>query len=406
MGKKFIITMLTMTESDFYKIRQKTEPQPSVSYRLCALYEDNHMIEAALKPEGEQGILNNIYIGRVKNVVPNLNAAFVEFQKGQLGFLPFEDIKNPLFTKKISSRQIAAGDELAVQVVKEAMKAKEAVVTTNLSFSGEYLVLTSANHKTGVSSKLPKDLRRQLSETAEKLKGTDAHYGIILRTNAAYAEEADLCREFMQLKSAYEQLSAHAFSRTAFSCLYEERPFYLKMLLDTNKAGLEEVITDDPAVYQSLISSGTANVRLYKDSMLSLASLYSVHTQIEAALKPRVWLKSGANIVIQHTEALTVIDVNSGKNTDKKDKRQYHYHINLEAAREIAVQLRLRNLSGIIIVDFIDLYDDALNSSLMAQFRSYLKQDPVPVQLVDITKLGLVELTRRKQKKPLAEQLQ
>ena len=116
-------------------------------------------------------------------------------------------------------------------------------------------------------------------------------------------------------------------------------------------------------------------------------------------------LKSGANIIIQPTEALTVIDVNSGKNTAKKDKQLNHYKINLEAAREIAKQLRLRNLSGIILVDFIDLYDENLNQSLMNEFRACLKTDPVPVNLVDITRLGLVELTRKKMKKPLTEQL-
>ena len=125
-----------------------------------------------------------------------------------------------------------------------------------------------------------------------------------------------------------------------------------------------------------------------------------------AALKPCIWLKSGANIIIQHTEALTVIDVNSGKNTAKKGKQQNHYKINLEAAKEIAAQMRLRNLSGIIIVDFIDLYDETLTASFLTEFRTYLKQDPVPVRLVDITKLGLVELTRKKQKKPLYEQVE
>ena len=179
------------------------------------------------------------------------------------------------------------------------------------------------------------------------------------------------------------------------------------MLLDTDKSSLNEVITDDPDIFEQLKQDepDTYSVRLYDDNMLSLARLYNIAGQLEDALKPRVWLKSGANIVIQPTEALTVIDVNSSKNIAKKDKQHNHFKINLEAAKEIAAQLRLRNISGIIIVDFIDLYDDELNAALVSEFRAFLKQDPVPVQLVDITKLGLVELTRKKLKRPLAEQL-
>lgn len=181
----------------------------------------------------------------------------------------------------------------------------------------------------------------------------------------------------------------------------------MKILTDTDKSILEEAVTDDRGIFEALqsLSSGQYRIRLYEDSLLPLARLYNAAGQLEAALKPRVWLKSGANIIIQPTEALTVIDVNSGKNTAKKDKQLNHYKINLEAAREIAKQLRLRNLSGIILVDFIDLYDENLNQSLMNEFRASLKADPVPVNLVDITRLGLVELTRKKMKKPLAEQL-
>lgn len=426
MDRKLIITRETL---------KKTPDSQPCPYQVCALYEGNRMLEVALQPDGTESILNNIYIARVKNVAANLNAAFVEIGNGQLCFLPFEDMKKPLFTKKISKKPIAAGDELAVQVTKEAMKTKDAVVTANLSFPGEYLVLTSADTRIGVSSKLTHDVRDRLQEFAKQLfagqsagqlsaggspegdlpeeklpaaKQEDRPYGLIIRTNAALAEEDALRAEFVQLQEEYQELVSYAASRTAYSCLRKERPFYLKMLTDTYKSGLGEAVTDDPKVYENLkpAVSGSYALRLYEDAVLPLARLYNVAGQIEAALRPRVWLRSGANIIIQPTEALTVIDVNSGKNTAKHAKQQNHYKIDLEAAGEIAVQLRLRNISGIIIVDFIDLYDDALNAALLAEFRSYLKQDPVPVNLVGMTKLGLVELTRKKQKKPLAEQMQ
>lgn len=398
MSRKLIITDISLIDN--------SGQNRSRIYQVCALYEDSRMIEVQLEAADSDSILNSIYTARVKNVVANLNAAFVEFSKGRICYLPLEDLKSPIFTKKISQKLIAAGDELAVQITKEAMKAKEAVATTNLSFPGEYLVLTSSNRTIGVSSKISGEKKKYIQEFAKELLA-DADFGIILRTNAVNASEDAIRTEFFQLKEEYERLKKHAASSTIYTCLYKERPFYYKMLMDTDKSVLNEVVTDHPQIFETLKESApnTYSVRLYKDEMLSLAKLYNIAGQLENALKPRIWLKSGANIVIQPTEALTVIDVNSSKNIAKKDKQLNHYKINLEAAKEIAAQLRLRNLSGIIIVDFIDLYDDALNASLLSEFRVFLKQDPVPVQLVDITKLGLVELTRKKQKKPLTEQL-
>lgn len=387
---------------------QHPDHQTAAWYQVCALYDDTRMIEVSIHPYEAESILNNIYIARVKNVVVNLHAAFVEFEKGMLGYLPLEDLKHPIFTKKISDKPIAAGEELVVQVTREAMKSKDAVVTTNLSFAGEYLVLTSANHKTGISSKISGEKRKALQAWIQNLLEEDPHltddFGFILRTNAVQADENMLLAELTQLKTAYEHLCTSAASRTIYSCLLKERPFYLKMLTDMDKSNLEEVVTDDPQIFAQLSQNASCNVRLYQDPLLPLAKLYNLAGQTEAALKQRVWLKSGANLVIQPTEALTVIDVNSGRNTAKKEKQQNHFKINLEAASEIAFQMRLRNLSGIIVVDFIDLYDDALNEQLMTHLKALLKQDPVPAVVVDLTKLGLVEITRKKQKKPLAEQ--
>lgn len=380
-------------------------------YQVCALYEDDRMIEVELHQAGAETILNNIYVARVKSVAANLNAAFVEIAKGKVCYLPLEDLKRPLFTKKISKKPIAEGEELVVQVAKEAVKAKDAVVTTNLSFSGEYLALTSANRRIGISGKISGQERIRLQAFAQKLleenEDIQKCFGLIFRTNAAQAEEALIREEFLKLKSEYETVTAYAASRTVYTCLRKEQPFYLKMLMDTEKTTLEEVVTDETMVFEELeaVSCGNFSVRFYEDRLLPLARLFNIAGQIEAALKPRVWLKSGANIVIEPTEALTVIDINSGKNIAKKDKQQNHYKINLEAAKEIAFQLRLRNLSGIIVVDFIDLYEDAWKQSLMEQLRSFLRKDPVPANLIDMTKLGLVEITRKKKKKPLLEQL-
>lgn len=379
-------------------------------YRIAALFEDRRMLEAAvqLSDGGNGSILNNIYVGRVRNVAANLNAAFVETADGTLCYLSFEDIRHPVFTKKPSKKLIAAGDELLVQVCKEAVRTKYAVVTTNLSFSGEYIVLTSANRRIGVSSKVSRAAHERLAAFAQDLRREDTDYGIIVRTNAASASDETIAEEFSKLKNTYENVLAAAPTRSAGSCLYQERPFYFKMLQDVKKETLEEVVTDDAEIYAQLSACGlpqSCGIRLYEDALLPLPRLFNIGRQIENALRERVWLKSGANIIIQPTEALTVIDVNSGKNIAKKEKQLNHYRINLEAAEEIARQLRLRNLSGIIIIDFIDLDDEDFNQSLLKEFRAFLKKDPVPVQLVDMTRLGLVELTRKKQRKSLAEQI-
>jgi len=154
--------------------------------------------------------------------------------------------------------------------------------------------------------------------------------------------------------------------------------------------------------------SGTADsltLTYYHDPMLTLSSLYSVKSSLEKALREQIWLKSGASIVLQHTEALTVIDVNSGKNIIKKEMRENLLRINLEAATEIAYQLRLRNISGIIIIDFINLLAKEDEAVLLKEFRTYLKDDPVKTDLIDMTRLGLVEVTRKKIKKSLRDSL-
>ncbi len=400
--KKLLIT----SEQLFHpQIRQ------TMRYQVCALYEDSRMIETELHRADTETILNHIYVARVKNVVVSLHAAFVEIAQGNVCYLPLEDLKHPLFTKKISKKTLVAGDELVVQVAKEAVKTKDPVVTTNLSFAGEYLVLTSSNCRIGISSKISGQERVRLHAFAQTLLREHAceteGFGLIFRTNAANAPEEDIREEFARLWSEYQTLCAHAAARTAYSCLRKEPPFYLKMLTDTDKTELEEVVTDDRMVFEEIKQSvsGHFSVRFYEDRLLPLPRLYNVAGQIEAALKPRVWLKSGANLVIEPTEALTVVDVNSGKNIAKKDKALNLYKINLEAAKELAFQLRLRNLSGIIVTDFIDMQEEEWKQKLMEQLRVYLRQDPVPATLVDMTKLGLIEITRKKKKKPLAEQL-
>lgn len=344
--------------------------------------------------------------------------------------LSLDGIQESDFYKKIvGEKKLAAGDELLVQVSREALKTKDPTVTTNLNFSGTYAVLTTGKTQLGVSAKLPKQKREHYMELLNTYAAPCAErtFGIVIRTNAASVSDETVLAELAHLMELYTQTVETAAHRTCYSCVYQEDETWEKVLQNVRVNTLAEIVTDDPAVfaklcekygigkeklqtagsvsvpiYEQLTKEGTV-LRFYEDPLLSLPSLYGVSSQIQDALKEKVWLKSGAYLIIQPTEALTVIDVNTGKNTAKKEVQENFLKVNLEAAAEIARQLRLRNISGIIVVDFINLSSKEAEQELLETFQAALKKDSVPTQLVDMTQLGLVEITRKKVRKSLRE---
>lgn len=399
------------------------------NFIVSALYDENRkMLEASLSSPEEEGILGNLYIGRVENVVKNLNAAFIRISPEQICYYSMDEYKNPLFTKKISEKKpLVEGEELVVQVSREALKTKEPAVTTNLNFTGKYAVLTTENQSIGVSSKLPKSDRERLKQLVGDIEHTD--FGLILRTNAKEASDDEILTEIKALAEEWQTIKETAKHKTCYTCLKKEPPAYLKEIVNLQITSVNELITDDRALFEQLCGiygvaetalwtkgsvsvpvdeakvTDTLTLKYYNDALLSLSALYSVKSSIENALTEKVWLKSGAYLIIQPTEALTVIDVNTGKNVAKKDVQENFLKINKEAAIEIAHQLRLRNISGIIVVDFMNLASKDAEAELMSTFRAELKKDPIPTQLIDMTKLGLVEVTRKKVRKSLAEVL-
>lgn len=397
------------------------------NFIVSALYNENKkMIEAALSPEEDDGILGNLYIGRVENVVKNLNAAFIRISPEQVCYYSMDDYKQPLFTKKISPKKpLVEGEELVVQVSREALKTKEPAVTTNLNFTGKYAVLTTENQRIGVSSKLSKADRERLKLLAESVEHPD--FGFILRTNAKDAPDDEIITEIMALAKEWQTLKETAIHQTCYTCLKKEAPAYIRDIVNLPTTSVDEIITDNRTLFEQLCGmynvsekdlytrgsvsvpinevkvTETLTLRYYNDPLVSLSALYSVKSSLDNASAEKVWLKSGAYLIIQQTEALTVIDVNTGKNIAKKDVQENFLKINKEAAVEIARQLRLRNLSGIIVVDFMNLDSKEAEAELMSTFRAELKKDPIPTQLIDMTKLGLVEVTRKKVRKSLAE---
>lgn len=374
-----------------------------------ALYEDGKLMELSLLPASKQSLLGNIYVGRVKNIVKNIQAAFVEILPGLLCYLPFEEVKAPIYTRPKVQKQLVEGDELLVQVSREAVKSKAPSVTTNINLTGKYLVLTTGNPIIGYSSKLQAAEKARLKQQIDNWELPEA--GLIVRTNAQNAEEQELWAEYQKLLAQYTALTTQAVHRTVFSCVQKSRPSYLTSILGSRTEHLREIITDDHELYEEILTflkeemPGEAEkLRFYTDTQLPLKALYRLEKGLKDALSIRVWLRSGAYLVIEPTEALTVIDVNTGKYTGGKEKQQTIQKINKEAAYEIARQLRLRNLSGIILVDFVDLAEKAAKEELLQLMRELLKKDPLKATAVDLTELGLMELTRKKQKKTLLEQ--
>ena len=354
--------------------------------------------------------LGNIYVGRVKNIVANINAAFIEIENGVECYYAIGENPKPIFTKKIGKKSLCIGDELLVQVSKEAVKTKAPSVSSKLNFTGKYSVITYGDLRIGASTKLGKAEKERLIDIASKYGTND--YGIIMRTNAKDISESILEQELNMLVQEYDNLVKFAHTRTCFSCLRKAPKEYLTELKNIYQDGLTDIVIEDGVIYEEVKEFLTKEqpedlekLRLYSDKLFPLHKLYSIEKRIEDALKEYVWMKSGSYLVIQPTEALTVIDVNTGKNISKKKDDETYLKINLEAAREAAKQIRLRNLSGIILVDFINMDKQEYTDQLLNEFASLLKKDPIATTLVDMTKLQLVEVTRKKVRKPLHEMI-
>ena len=378
---------------------------------LTTILENDEVVElhCMCSNEDENAIrLGNIYIGKVKNIVKNIGAAFIEVASGVECYYALEDNESPIFTNKIGKKPLCIGDELVVQVSKEAVKTKVPTVTSKLSFTGKYAVLTAEDTRIGVSNKLGKADRTRLLELTKSY--TNDKFGYIIRTNAKDASDAELAKEMEHLANSYRTLADAAQTRTCFSCLKRAPKQYLTELRNIYQEGLTDIIVEEPSLYEEIKTyleseqpEDLGKLRLYTDELLPLHKLYSLDTHVANALKEKVWLKSGAYLVIQHTEALTVIDVNTGKCVSKKNDEDAYLKINIEAAKEAAKQIRLRNLSGIILVDFINLSDGEKTEELLHVFRQELQKDPIITTLVDMTKLQLVEVTRKKVRKPFFE---
>lgn len=399
---------------------------------LSMLIRDNQILSIQAQKKDSYAV-GNIYVGKIQNISANIGAAFVDLGGGYLTFLPMTEAKDTFVTNRRPDGTLKIGDEVLVQIVKEPMKTKLAGVTAKISLSGTYVVAsmpTSAGKKTvdasmnimdetatatsliQVSTKLSKkqQMKFRSMEALQKIAETCP---LIVRTNAGELEKIDpLLAEAEKLSDTLCHIAEIADKRTCYSCLYQSQPDYVNFVQNTYQTEYDEIVTDLPEVYEVLriemsnvLSGNDKALRLYEDAGLPLYKLYSVETRVKELLDKKVWLKSGGYLVIEPTEALISIDVNTGKCEKGKNKEETSFQINMEAAEMIALQLRARNLSGMILVDFINLKKKEHESRLMEYMKSLLRQDSVTASVVDMTGLGLMELTRKKVSPSFAEQM-
>ena len=336
-----------------------------------------------------KSLVGNIYVGYVKDIVKNLNAAFVEIDGESKGFL---SLKN--FPYKIKQ-----GDKILVQVAGDKVKTKDYLLTWKLNISVGSVILTVGNNNFSITKKIDDSLLREQYKNSFSHFCTD-EYGFILRTNAQSKDLKNLENNINEAIEIYNQ-TVNKFNFLKAKTLVYKKDKQLEVLEDfvLKKDGM--VITDVEQIYESLKAADIC-ASFNDEKKINLINKYSLEKHLQNSLNRHVWLKSGGYLIIEHTEAMTVIDVNTGKADFKSNRDKTIQKINEEAAKEIARQLQIRNISGTIIVDFIGS-DELKNGNLIAVMRQEVKKDYVSCSVVDITKLGLMEITRKKQEQPLYE---
>jgi ribonuclease E len=376
-----------------------------------AVLEGRSIIEHYVsRPADDVGqIHGNIYVGRVQNVLPGMEAAFVDIGTPKNAVLYRGDVQYD--SEDIVERggeprieQILKAKQLIVcQVTKNPIGAKGARLTQEVSIPGRFVVLIPNSKTYGISKRLPDDERKRLRAILDRVK--PAEHGLIVRTAAEGATEHELRADMTRLLTQWNQIEAKAKKVNGPALLYREPPLAVRVIREEFNAEYRGIVIDDPQLYEDVKDYVTAfnpeladRVEFFDAEVdgLPLYERHHIHEQIHKALDRKVWLPSGGSLIIEHTEALTVIDVNTGKNVGKTNLEETVFRNNLEAAEEIARQLRLRDIGGIIVIDFIDMEIRENRRKVVDAFRDALARDKTRTQVFDISELGLVEMTRKR----------
>lgn len=377
-----------------------------------AIIDDRQLFELEVESRLSKKLKGNIYKAKIARIEPSLQAAFLDLGTNRNGFLQINDVHPAFFRDNPRARGrgdrirmqdvLSPGQELIVQVIKEEREMKGATLSTYLSLPGRYLVLMPGSDRGGVSRKIndPEQRRRlkMLSQEFELPVGV----GLIIRTAGLDRSLSDLSRDLETQLRVWEQVVANAQTATCPSVLYAESDLALRVIRDYFTPEVREILIDDQKTFDrvrdfvgQVMPRYRSRIKFYSGE-LPLFSFFGIEDQVADTLKPEIKLRSGGSIVIEQLEALVAIDVNSGKATSQGNIEETAFRTNLEAADEVARQLRLRDLGGLVVVDFIDMTDRRNRAAVEKQIREAVKIDKARIEIGSLSKFGLLEMSRQR----------
>jgi len=387
-----------------------------------AIIEHGAVQELHVERTLERGLVGNVYLGKVSRVLPGMQSAFIDIGLERAAFLHVADVWNPPAEGETISaaratqsqtpieRQVFEGQSLMVQVIKDPIGSKGARLSTQISIAGRLLVFLPQDDHIGVSQKIPLAQREELRNRMQSLCGSQGG-GFILRTNAEDASDSELAEDIAYLRKAWARIKEASVTLPAQSLLHQDLNLLQRVLRDLVGEGTQTIRVDSREQFDALHAFGAEfmpmaaqKLQHYKGER-PIFDLYSVDEEISKALGRRVDLKSGGYLIVDQTEALTTVDVNTGGYVGARNFDDTIFKTNLEAAQAIARQLRLRNLGGIIIADFIDMGREDHKEEVLAEFKKQLQRDRVKTMAGGFSQLGLVEMTRKRTRESLAHML-
>ncbi len=399
-----------------------------------AIMEDGLLAEFLIERKEERGIVGNIYKGKVARVLPGMQAAFVEIGMDKAAFLHASDFfavseevpliaassddvdfesppPKPVHHRRLPlEKQISRGEEILVQVAKDPLGTKGARVTSHVSLPGRYMVFMPNTRHIGISRRIEtEEERKRLKEIAQSFLSDEG--GFILRTASEGRSKREIQRDFRFLTKLWKRIQKKAETAPAPSLIHQDLDLIARTIRDFFITDTEQVMIDSARDHRRVVDFVRhfmprlkSKIVLYSDGE-PLFDRYGIEEKIQKALDRRVWLRSGGYIIIERTEALTAIDVNTGRFVGKRDQEETIVKTNLEAVQEVVRQLRLRNLGGIIIIDFIDMEKDANRKKIYDAIKNAVKKDKARTNILKISELGLVEMTRQRTRESLENQL-
>jgi Rne/Rng family ribonuclease len=376
-----------------------------------AVLEERDLVEHYVTRKENESYVGNIYLGRVQNVLPGMEAAFVDIGKGRNGVLYAGEVNYDADDVESKAPRIEQalkpGQTVVVQVTKDPMGTKGARLTQQLSLAGRYCVLAIEDGTVGISRKLTDSERDRLRETLKEIKPEG--YGLIVRTAASGATREQLEADVKRLVHRWEQVQQRLQDAKALTEVYREPELAMRVIRDVFGPEYAELICDDRELveqiqeYLSDVSPDLAPMVTHYQDDEPLFDAYEITNQVRRALEKKVWLSSGGYLIIEKTEAMWVIDVNTGKFVGDSNLEETVLKNNLEAAEEIARQLRLRDMGGIIVIDFVDMLLPVNRDEVLKRFKRELARDKTKSRVMEISKLGLVQMTRKNVSQGLTE---